>query len=83
MERPAQLFSHELVSAVIKAYDVRGLVGEQIDADFVRAVGASFARLMRGEGQTAIVVGHDMRESSRNSPRRSPTVRWIRGSTSP
>ncbi|WP_020105475.1 phosphomannomutase/phosphoglucomutase [Nocardia sp. 348MFTsu5.1] len=64
MERPAQLFSQELVSAVIKAYDVRGLVGEQIDADFVRAVGASFARLMKGEGQTAMVVGHDMRESS-------------------
>ena len=64
MERSAQLFSQELVSAVIKAYDVRGLVGEQIGAEFVRAVGASFARLMKGEGQRAVVVGHDMRESS-------------------
>ena len=64
MDRPAQLFSQELVSAVIKAYDVRGLVGEQIDAQFVRAVGGSFARLMKSEGQSALVVGHDMRESS-------------------
>lgn len=54
----------ELVNAVIKAYDVRGVVGEQIDADFVRDVGASFARLMRAEGATRAVIGHDMRESS-------------------
>ncbi|MBF6327181.1 phosphomannomutase/phosphoglucomutase [Nocardia transvalensis] len=56
--------SAESVHAVVKAYDVRGVVGEQIDADFVRDVGASFARLMRGEGATRAVVGHDMRESS-------------------
>ncbi|WP_280267829.1 phosphomannomutase/phosphoglucomutase [Nocardia wallacei] len=56
--------SAESVKAVVKAYDVRGVVGEQIDADFVRDVGASFARLMRGEGATRVVVGHDMRESS-------------------
>jgi len=50
---------------VIKAYDVRGVVGEQIDEDFVREVGASFARLIRSEGASdRVVVGHDMRESS-------------------
>ncbi|WP_018179052.1 phosphomannomutase/phosphoglucomutase [Jongsikchunia kroppenstedtii] len=54
----------ELVDAVVKAYDVRGLVGEQIDADFVRDVGGAFARLMREEGATAVVIGHDMRDSS-------------------
>ncbi|MGY2062399.1 phosphomannomutase/phosphoglucomutase, partial [Nocardia gipuzkoensis] len=37
---------------------------EQIDADFVRDVGASFARLMRGEGASQVVIGHDMRDSS-------------------
>jgi len=57
------------VNAVIKAYDVRGVVGEQIDADFVRDVGASFARLVRdeqtgGERVTRIAIGHDMRDSS-------------------
>ncbi|MFI9509389.1 phosphomannomutase/phosphoglucomutase [Nocardia sp. NPDC052566] len=56
--------SAEFVNGVIKAYDVRGVVGEQIDAEFVADVGASFARLMRGEGAARIVIGHDMRESS-------------------
>jgi phosphomannomutase len=56
--------SEELVNAVIKAYDVRGVVGEQIDEGFVRDVGAAFARLMRSEGARRVVVGHDMRESS-------------------
>ncbi|MBN4926005.1 phosphomannomutase/phosphoglucomutase [Hoyosella rhizosphaerae] len=59
MSRPA-----EVVNAVIKAYDVRGVVGEQIDSAFVHDVGGSFARLMREEGATQIVVGHDMRASS-------------------
>lgn len=55
----------ESVSAVIKAYDVRGVVGEQIDEGFVRDVGASFARLIRSEGSSdRVVIGHDMRESS-------------------
>ncbi|QCQ92003.1 phosphomannomutase/phosphoglucomutase [Rhodococcus sp. SGAir0479] len=61
--------SVESVNAVIKAYDVRGVVGEQIDADFVRDVGAAFARLVRDEGSagdavTRVAIGHDMRESS-------------------
>ncbi|MDQ1180731.1 MULTISPECIES: phosphomannomutase/phosphoglucomutase [unclassified Rhodococcus (in: high G+C Gram-positive bacteria)] len=60
MARPA-----DLVHSVIKAYDVRGVVGEQIDEDFVADVGAAFARLVRGEGVSQrVVVGHDMRDSS-------------------
>ncbi|WP_378733563.1 phosphomannomutase/phosphoglucomutase [Nocardia brasiliensis] len=56
--------SAEFVNAVIKAYDVRGVVGEQLDAEFIRDIGASFARLMRAEGAERTVIGHDMRESS-------------------
>ncbi|WP_062995274.1 phosphomannomutase/phosphoglucomutase [Nocardia mikamii] len=58
--------SAESVHAVVKAYDVRGVVGEQIDAEFVRDVGAAFARLMRTDATpaTRIVIGHDMRDSS-------------------
>ncbi|PSR68816.1 phosphomannomutase/phosphoglucomutase [Nocardia sp. MDA0666] len=58
--------SAESVHAVVKAYDVRGVVGEQIDAEFVRDVGAAFARLMRTDAApaTRIVIGHDMRDSS-------------------
>src|SRR6201988_1042154 len=51
------------VHRVIKAYDVRGLVGEELDEQFVADVGAAFARLIRN-GSSQVVVGHDMRESS-------------------
>jgi phosphomannomutase len=49
---------------VIKAYDVRGLVGAEIDESFVTDVGAAFARLMRNEGARRVVIGYDMRDSS-------------------
>jgi phosphomannomutase len=54
------------LSAVIKAYDVRGVVGEQIDAPLVREVGAATARMLRDESPDTrlLVVGHDMRPSS-------------------
>ncbi|MCB0926613.1 MAG: phosphomannomutase/phosphoglucomutase [Mycolicibacterium insubricum] len=51
------------VNSVIKAYDVRGVVGEQIDEAFVAEVGAAFARLVRPIS-TRVVIGHDMRASS-------------------
>jgi phosphomannomutase len=59
MSRPAAA-----VHRVIKAYDVRGLVGSEIDEPFVRDVGAAFARLMRSEGARQVVIGYDMRDSS-------------------
>jgi phosphomannomutase len=55
--------SAEAVARVIKAYDVRGLVGEQIDEQFVSEVGAAFARLVRADS-AQVVIGYDMRESS-------------------
>ena len=55
--------SASAVAAVIKAYDVRGLVGTQLDDAFVRDVGAAFARLVRASSDR-VVIGHDMRESS-------------------
>ena len=51
------------VAGVIKAYDVRGLVGEQLDEAFVTDVGAAFARLVRADAGR-VVIGYDMRESS-------------------
>ncbi|MEX3515765.1 MULTISPECIES: phosphomannomutase/phosphoglucomutase [unclassified Corynebacterium] len=54
----------EKLDQVIKAYDVRGVVGEDIDVDFVREVGAAFAALMRAEGEHVVAIGHDMRPSS-------------------
>ena len=54
----------EAIASVIKAYDVRGVVGDGIDADLVRDIGAAFGLLMRNEGASTVVVGHDMRDSS-------------------
>ena len=50
----------------IKAYDVRGVVGEQIDAGWSATIGAAMARLLRDEtpDTAGVVVGHDMRPSS-------------------
>jgi phosphomannomutase len=53
----------EAVHRVIKAYDVRGLVGEELDERFVADVGGAFARLVR-DGADGVVIGHDMRSSS-------------------
>ena len=50
------------VHRVFKAYDVRGLVGDEVDDDLARAVGAAFVEVVgRDRG---VVVGHDMRPSS-------------------
>lgn len=46
-----------------KAYDVRGIVGETITAETVRAVGAAFVDVLGLAGQT-VLVGGDMRPSS-------------------
>ncbi len=54
----------ERLHAIFKAYDVRGLVGEQLDPDLAKAIGAAFARFVAAEeGATAIVVARDMRPS--------------------
>ena len=47
--------------AIFKAYDVRGTVPDQFDADGARAIGGAFARFVAAEGETSIVVGRDMR----------------------
>mgnify|MGYP003440830273 CR=1 FL=1 len=51
------------LSSVVKTYDVRGLVGEQLTEPIVEALGAAFVDVVGAAGGR-IVVGHDMRESS-------------------
>jgi phosphomannomutase len=51
------------LSGIVKAYDIRGVVGEQLDAALVRDFGAAFALLIKPEAP-AVVIGHDMRDSS-------------------
>ena len=49
------------LDAIFKAYDIRGIVGEQIDADACRSIGGAFGSLMRSAGASGVVVGRDMR----------------------
>ncbi len=49
----------------IKAYDVRGLVPEQLNPTVATALGSAFAQVVvLPEGNSAMVIGHDMRDSS-------------------
>ena len=49
------------LSSIVKAYDVRGIVPDQLDEPVARAIGAAFARVT---GARRIVTARDMRESS-------------------
>jgi phosphomannomutase len=48
------------LSAIVKAYDIRGVVPDQLDATVASAVGAAFARFT---GAPRLVLARDMRES--------------------
>ncbi len=49
-----------MLDSIFKAYDIRGVVPDQLDAELARAVGAAFARFT---GAPRILVGRDMRPS--------------------
>ena len=49
------------LAKIFKAYDIRGVVPDELDEETAAAVGAAFVRVT---GATAIVTAHDMRSSS-------------------
>jgi phosphomannomutase len=51
------------LDAVVKTYDVRGLVGTDLTEEVVTAIGAAFVDEVGAAGND-VVVGHDMRDSS-------------------
>lgn len=53
------------LATVVKAYDIRGTVPDQLDAPLVEALGAAFGTLVRTDDPAAIrvLVGRDMRPS--------------------
>jgi phosphomannomutase len=64
MDRVERVSSPRL-SEFIKAYDVRGLVPQQLNDAVAFAIGSAFARVVAlPDDATSVVVGHDMRESS-------------------
>jgi phosphomannomutase len=56
----------ELDETIFKAYDIRGIYGEQIDGDLAEQIGRAFARTLaelvgRPVGELTIGLGRDMR----------------------
>src|SRR5579864_3581934 len=47
--------------SIFKAYDIRGVVPDQLDESVAEAIGAAFVTVT---GAARIVTGHDMRTSS-------------------
>jgi len=52
-----------VLAEIFKAYDVRGIVPDQLDDELATAIGAAFVRVTGAAGGS-VVVGHDMRPSS-------------------
>ena len=50
---------------IFKAYDIRGLVDDELSPDFAFAVGLAFARFLELEREpSTVIIGEDMRPSS-------------------
>lgn len=49
---------------VFRGYDIRGIYPTDINAEAAEKIGKGFATLMKREGETKIIVGHDIRLSS-------------------
>ncbi len=48
-------------TSIFKAYDIRGVVPQELDEESCRLIGAAFGRFIKG---TQVIVGHDMRTSA-------------------
>lgn len=53
-----------LPAAVFKAYDIRGIVPQQLNPDFAKTLGLALAQLAHEAGVDTLVVGYDGRHSS-------------------
>ena len=54
--------------SVFKAYDIRGVFPEEVNADLFRAIGRAFSIFIKSktERNSSVVIGRDMRESSQS-----------------
>ena len=58
---------HRFNPTILREYDIRGIVGEDLDPGVTESVGRAFASHVRaatGLERPRIAVGHDNRESS-------------------
>ncbi|MFZ9394717.1 MAG: phosphoglucomutase/phosphomannomutase PgmG [Erythrobacter sp.] len=56
--------AHQFHPSVLREYDIRGVIGETLGPDDARAIGRSFATLLREAGGMRVAVGFDGRVSS-------------------
>lgn len=56
--------NHRIDPAILREYDVRGIAGNQLNADDARALGRSFGTRVRRSGGRQIAVGRDGRTTS-------------------
>ena len=49
--------------SIFKAYDIRGIVGQTLNAEVARQIGQAFGSAALTKGQTAVVIGRDGRLS--------------------
>ncbi|MCB5251535.1 MAG: phosphomannomutase/phosphoglucomutase [Candidatus Cloacimonadaceae bacterium] len=52
-------------SEVFRQYDIRGIVGEQLNAESYYLIGKGFASILQSKGLKNIVIGGDVRHSTR------------------
>ena len=53
-------------SEVFREYDIRGVVDEQLNAESYYLIGKGFASILRGKGLRTIVIGGDVRHTTRD-----------------
>jgi phosphomannomutase/phosphoglucomutase len=53
----------QLSPSIFKAYDIRGIIDQTLNADVARLIGQAFGSEMRAIGEDVIVIGRDGRLS--------------------
>ena len=56
--------SHAFDPTILREYDIRGIIGETLEADDARAIGRSFGSMLKRSGGSRVAVGYDGRQSS-------------------
>lgn len=56
--------THSFDPTILREYDIRGIVGQTLDAEDARAIGRSYAALALSEGAKKVAVGRDGRSHS-------------------
>lgn len=53
----------EVPKNIFRGYDIRGIYPTEVNREVARLIGLGFATLMKNQGETKIIVGHDNRKS--------------------